>query len=225
MPILNRVGLFGGTFNPIHFGHLRTALETLEGFGLDQIRFIPAADPPHKDKTDLADESDRLAMLTQAIENNPLFSVSDIELRRPGRSYTIDTVRQFTREKLPSTQCFLIIGLDAFMDISTWKEYKEILKNIPLIVMSRPDENEPFMNRNFSGIGEYMENRISTGFVFNKEQNAFVHKSLKPIYIFPVTSLHISATTIRQHVRQGRSIRYLVPDSVATYIHDKRLYT
>ena len=116
------VGLFGGTFNPVHLGHLRTAQEVLEEFGLDHIRFIPAANPPHKDCHDLVDGSQRLAMLKRAISGNSGFVASDAELKRAGRSYTIDTVRQMVRELGPDAGCYLILGLDAFMEIDTWKD-------------------------------------------------------------------------------------------------------
>ena len=225
MSILKRVGLFGGTFNPIHFGHLRTALETMEAFGLEQVYFIPASDPPHKGKKDLADETDRLAMLSRAIEQTPGFSILDIEMRRPGRSYTIDTVRALTRESPPSTGFFLMIGLDAFMELDTWKDYKRILETVPLIVIFRPYGKDPGKSHGeFEGIETHIRQTISAGFVFNREENAFTHESLKAIHIFPATPLGISATAIRELVRKGRSIRYLLPDSVASYIHDKRLY-
>lgn len=221
---MKREGLFGGTFNPVHLGHLRAALEVKEGFGLDHVHFIPAATPPHKDKKGLADNSDRFAMLRLAIEGVPGFSVSDAELKRSGRSYTIETVRQLRRTFPASTQCFLIVGLDAFLEIDTWKDFSALFETIPFIVMSRPGEGKAFGDAAFTGLGEYIKQRVSSGYVFDKEENGFFHETLQPVYLFPVTSLGISATEIRHLVKQGRSIRYLVPDPVGAYIFEKRLY-
>lgn len=222
---MKRAGLFGGTFNPVHFGHLRTALEVKEGFGLDHIHFIPAANPPHKDKKEVADDHDRYAMLSLAIEDAPGFTLSDIELKRSGRSYTIDTVVPFKQALPSSTQCFLIVGMDAFLEIHTWKDYGRLFETIPFIVMSRPDNQGARIDRDFTGTGAYIKNHVSSGYAFNPAENRFFHESLQPVTLFPVTHLDISASAIRQLVRQGRSIRYLVPRSVATYIYDKGLYT
>jgi nicotinate-nucleotide adenylyltransferase len=222
---LKRAGIFGGTFNPIHFGHLRTALEVMEHFGLDQVLFVPTADPPHKDKKELADGRDRHAMLSLAIGDTRGFSLSDIELKRPGRTYTIDTVDQL-QESSAGISYFLIVGRDAFMEIDTWKDFPRIFEAIPLIVMSRPGETEACLKGDvpFTGISDYLENKVSSGYSFSREKNAFFHPSLKPLYLFPVTPLGISATAIRRIVRSKGSIRFLVPDPVATYIQDKRLY-
>lgn len=222
--ILKRVGLFGGTFNPVHFGHLRTALEVKEGFGLDRVHFIPAANPPHKDKKELADDSHRFAMLSLALGDAPGFSASDVELRRPGLSYTIDTVNRLIRDWPDSTQCYLIVGDDAFMEIDTWKDYREIFKTISLIVMSRPGSSQAFREDGFQGIEAHMKDRISDAYRTDGNRRTFVHDSWQPVHLCTVTSLAVSATTIRRIIREGRSIRYLVPDAVAAYIDDKGLY-
>ena len=222
--ILKRVGLFGGTFNPVHFGHLRTALEVKEGFGLDRVHFIPAANPPHKDKKELAEDSHRFAMLSLALGDAPGFSASDVELRRPGLSYTIDTVNRLIRDWPDSTQCYLIVGDDAFMEIDTWKDYARIFESIPIIVMSRPGGGASPGNLRFPRIGEFLGKKVASGYVYDKEKTAFSHEALLPVYPFAVTPLDISATRIRYLARRGGSIRYLVPDAVAAYIEDKRLY-
>jgi len=221
---LKRAGLFGGTFNPVHYGHLRVAIEVMEGFGLDQVHFIPAANPPHKGKDGLAEDTDRFEMLSLAIGGEPGFSISDVEMKRPGRSYTIDTVRQLGRHIPASTDCFLIIGRDAFLEIETWKNFGDLFEAIPFIVMSRPDDMAATRDSAFSGIGAYIRKTVSSGYVFEKKENRFAHETLKPVYLFPVTTLDISATAIRRMVSQGRSIRYLVPEPVASYIHEKGLY-
>ena len=221
---MKRAGLFGGTFNPVHYGHLRVAIEVMEGFGLDQVHFIPAANPPHKGKEGLAEDTDRFEMLSLAIEGEPGFFVSDVEMKRPGRSYTIDTVRQLVRNFPAPTECFLIIGRDAFLEIETWKAFGDLFETISFIVMSRPDDMAVTRDSSFSGIGAYIRKNVSSSYVFEKTQNRFVHEALKPVYLFPVTALDVSATAIRRIVRQGRSIRYLVPEPVASYIHKKGLY-
>ena len=222
---LKGIGLFGGTFNPLHMGHLRTAQEVLEEFGLDHIRFIPASNPPHKERHDLVDGAHRFAMLKRAISGNPGFVASDAELKRAGRSYTIDTVSQMVRELESGARCYLIVGLDAFMEIDTWKDYREILKTISLIVMSRPGSSRVFREDGFSGIEAYMKDRISDAYRTDGNPYTFVHDSWQPIHLCTVTSLDISATSIRRIAGEGRSIRYLVPDAVADYIDDKGLYT
>ncbi|HSM73080.1 MAG TPA: nicotinate (nicotinamide) nucleotide adenylyltransferase, partial [Desulfobacterales bacterium] len=118
---MNRIGLFGGTFNPIHLGHLRSAQEVLEAFDLQRILLIPSALPPHKEPEFLANAADRLAMIRQATLGHTGLSVSDVEITRPGPSYTIDTVRFFKRSLPADTRLFLVVGLDAFLEIDSWK--------------------------------------------------------------------------------------------------------
>ncbi len=133
-----RFGLFGGTFNPVHLGHLRAALEVKEGFELEKIFLIPAALPPHKIPGEVADGGDRLHILNLALEDTPGLSVSDVELTRSGPSYTIDTVHHFKRTLPEKSQIYLIMGLDAFLEINSWKSYEELLVQIPIIVINRP---------------------------------------------------------------------------------------
>nr|MDJ0991596.1 nicotinate (nicotinamide) nucleotide adenylyltransferase [Desulfobacterales bacterium] len=133
--MVNKIGILGGTFDPIHLGHLRAAVEIQEGFGLDAVYLIPAAIPPHKQRGDIAAPADRLEMVRRATEDLPVLRVSDIELKRRGPSYTIDTICAF-REKLPpKVWVYLIMGIDAFLDISTWKAYEDLLHIVPSIVI------------------------------------------------------------------------------------------
>ncbi|HMA67886.1 MAG TPA: nicotinate (nicotinamide) nucleotide adenylyltransferase, partial [Desulfosalsimonadaceae bacterium] len=133
-----RAGLFGGTFNPVHMGHLRVAEEVRSAFELDPVYFIPAKIPPHKSSSGLADAGKRYEMLTRAVASNPGFRVSDLEIRRSGRSYTIDTVEAFQREAGGEAALYLLMGLDAFLEINTWKDYGALLEKIACIVMTRP---------------------------------------------------------------------------------------
>ncbi len=138
-----RIGLFGGTFDPVHFGHLRAALEVKEGFGLARVFLIPAAAPPHKAREGVAPAGDRLRMVELAVDGEPGLMPSDVEIRREGPSYTIDTVTHFQREFAGVAEVFLIVGLDAFLEIDTWKSFRELLALVPVIVISRPDAAGP----------------------------------------------------------------------------------
>ncbi|MCM8800557.1 MAG: nicotinate-nucleotide adenylyltransferase [Candidatus Omnitrophica bacterium] len=133
-----RIGILGGTFNPIHLGHLILAEEARQKLKLDKVIFVPTYLPPHKDNKEIAPAQDRLKMVKLAIKNNPYFSVSDIEIRRKGRSYTIDTLREFKRI-MPSDELYFIIGSDLLNYLNEWKDLDEILKMVNFIVATRPD--------------------------------------------------------------------------------------
>src|SRR5215471_9254247 len=133
-----RLGVLGGTFNPIHNGHLAIARQTREALGLDRILFIPTNDPPHKPHQGLAPAKDRYEMVRLAIDSDPLFVISDVELRRSGTSYSIDTVRQLQHEYGPQTHLFFLIGLDAFLEFPTWHEPDTLLTLCSFVVISRP---------------------------------------------------------------------------------------
>src|SRR5215510_1256068 len=139
------IGIFGGTFDPIHWGHLRSAEEVSESFGLERVYFIPASIPPHKRGQTHTPARDRLAMVRLAIAGKPRFAVSTVELRRPGVSYSVDTLREFARRLKRTDRLFFIIGLDAFREIGTWKDFGEIFPLCHFIVTSRPGskENDP----------------------------------------------------------------------------------
>ena len=136
-----RIGLFGGTFNPIHYGHIRAALEVKEGFPLDECHFIPAATPPHKTIAGVADARDRLEMIQRAISGHDGFSVCDVELHRSGPSYSIDTVEYLKKTLPPGAEVFFMLGVDAFLEFDTWRSFKKLLQTIPVIVMARPTPN------------------------------------------------------------------------------------
>jgi nicotinate-nucleotide adenylyltransferase len=221
---LKKIGLFGGTFNPIHLGHLSVAREVKEGFDLDKIWFIPAATPPHKKMKQVAETLDRLEMIRRAIDENTNFSVSDVELKRSGPSYTIDTVDYF-KEILPKeTLLYFIVGMDAFLDIELWKSYKELFQVIPFIVMSRPGAMsvDPVKKRKI--INDLLVTKVSPGYSYNSTHNAFFHQDKQPVYLFEVTPVDISATMVREKRSQSRSIASLVPEKVKEYIESRGLY-
>ncbi len=216
-----RIALFGGTFNPIHFGHLRTAIEVREGFGLERVILVPAATPPHKPAAGLAPAEDRLAMVRLAVRRAPGLCVSDAEIRRGGPSYTIDTVRRFLAA-LPGTELFLLVGLDAFLEIDTWKGFRELLALVPAIVIPRPGAAEGSEDRR--ALGRFLRRRISRQAIENPDESTFQAPGIRGIHLFPVTPLEISSRRIRELAAAGRSIRYLAPDAVGRYIERKGLY-
>jgi nicotinate-nucleotide adenylyltransferase len=222
-----KIGLFGGTFNPVHFGHLRAALEVGQGFGLERVILIPAAVPPHKERGGVAAAADRAAMLALAVEGCPALAVSDVETRRPGPSYTIDTVRHF-RGSLPAdAELFLVMGLDAFLEIDSWKAFRELLGLVPVVVLSRPGADPASCGnarQERQALEGFLRAKISADIVAADEADDFRAPGLQPIRLFRVTALEISSTRLRQLVAAGRPIDYLVPAKVRHYIESKGLY-
>jgi len=208
-----KVGIFGGTFDPVHFGHLRAAEEVREAYFLDKIYFVPAYIPPHKQYIKITDYDSRLKMLRAAIKGNRYLYVSDLEIKRKGVSYTIDTVRAFERH---FEEIYFILGLDAFTEIDTWHDYPDLFYHTNFIVMERPNKLE----RNYY---EVFPQDIK-GSIKQYDIHTFEHKSGKKIQMYPVTQLDISSTQIRKYVLMGKSIRYLVPPAVERIIGEKLLY-
>jgi nicotinate-nucleotide adenylyltransferase len=219
-----RIGLFGGTFDPIHIGHLRVALEVKEGFNLDQIVLIPAASPPHKTKTEVTKASDRLAMVDLAIDGRSEFAVSDIELKRSGNSYTIDTICHLKKSLAKDIEIFFILGVDAFLEIDTWKSYRDLLEQVCFIVINRPILDSRETSVRWGILENFLKSKISEKYTFSDIGSCFEHPKARPIYIFDVTSLDISSTGIRKLVKKGRSIAFLVPEKVSRYIETRGLY-
>lgn len=221
---MKRTGLFGGTFNPIHRGHLRAAREVREQFTLDRVIFIPSALPPHKTPDNLVDAAHRIRMTQDAISDHPGFSVSDIELKRTGPSYTIDTIRHFERISSPDSRLFFILGIDAFLEIDTWKSYRDLFALIPFIVITRPGIGHGDVSENCGAIESYLRDRVSDGYQFLASESTLVDPVHQPVYVYGVTPMDISSTTIRRHVRRGRSIQSLVTENVEAYIQTQGLY-
>ena len=219
-----RIGLFGGTFNPIHYGHLRAALEVKEGFPLDECYLIPSAVPPHKREQIVTGAADRIEMIRRAIDGFTEFTLCDVELQRSGPSYSIDTVVHLKNTLPKNTELFLLLGLDAFLEIDTWKDYRQLLEQVPFIVMTRPDIRPDRIIEPSRRIEEYLHSHIDAGYDCSQSPKCFGHHRLQAVYTFEVTLMDISSSAIRSLVRQGRSIRYLVPESVQAYIRKKGLY-
>lgn len=211
-----RLGVFGGTFDPIHVAHLRCAEEAREQLGLHQVLFVPAADPPHKTRR-VTPAAHRLAMVRLAIADNPAFRVSTIEIERGGRSFTVDTLRAL-RARLPrATALTLLIGLDAFLEIDTWKEYRALFGLADLAVWSRPPHR----------VGPpraLLPVAARQDFCYRRGRRILQHRTGNQIRLLTVTALDVSASAIRLRLRRGRSIRYLVPPAVERYLSRHRLY-
>jgi nicotinate-nucleotide adenylyltransferase len=191
-----RIGLYGGTFDPVHLGHLRAAENAWEGMGLDLVAFLPSAVPPHR-SAPLSAAADRLAMARLATASHPRFETWDAELRRPGPSYTVETVSSLLSAR-PSDSFVLVVGADTWPEITTWREPERLLSLVEVAVVDRPGYPGPEPEAPFPGA--------------------------RGITRVEGPSLPISATAIRERARQGRSVRFLVPDAVADYIAARRLY-
>lgn len=212
-----RLGVFGGTFNPVHLAHLRCAEEAREALRLDRVLFVPAANPPHKGAAGLAGAAHRLAMLRLATRGHPAFRVSALEIERGGRSYSVDTLRQL-RARLPaSTRLFFLLGVDQFREIGTWREYRELFSLAEFAVMTRPPHAlaAPRTLLPVAARGE---------FCYGPDRKTLRHRSGNTITFLTVTALDISASVIRARLARGGSVRYLVPPAVERYIERHGLY-
>jgi nicotinate-nucleotide adenylyltransferase len=211
-----RLGLFGGTFNPIHFGHLRAAEEVAGILQLQRLLFIPAARPPHKKSESIIPFAVRLEMIHLAVKEHPLFEVSDIESHRLEKSYSVDTLRLFRAELGPASEIFFIVGLDAMLEIDTWRNYQEIFSLCHFFVLDRPGYDSKDLARIL---------RQKADCVYQAEEKVFLHPSGNRIYFSPITRLDISSTQIRRLAGQGLSLRFLLPEEVRRYILENKLYS
>lgn len=207
------IGILGGTFDPIHYGHLRPALEVSQALNLQEVRFIPLAVAVHREPPQ-ASPQQRLAMLRAALADDPPgFRVDEREIRRPGRSYTLDTLASL-RQELPQAHLCLLLGGDAYRDFLTWHRPLEILELAHLVVMGRPGESVPEDPR-LSALS------AARGCVSPATLRQASHGR---ILFQPVTPLAISATQIRRLLAEGASPRFLLPDAVLGIIHREGLY-
>jgi len=221
---LKRIGLFGGTFNPIHMGHVQVIQEVKEGFDLDKIFIIPSALPPHKETAGLIDVLDRIEMIRLAFSDDPDFVVSDVELKRSGFSYTIDTVHHFKSILPENTELFFIVGSDAFLEVDTWKSFKDLFLLIPFIVMYRAPAGQRDTVLQWKNLGNYIKSRISDRYKYSASRSGYIHDEKQPVFLFEVTPVDISSTEIRERISKGHTIRSLVPEIVEDLIKTKGLY-
>lgn len=220
-----RIGLFGGTFNPIHCGHLHIANEICRAFPLDRVILIPCAIPPHKERFGLAAAHDRLKMIRLALSESERLEVSQVELNRRGPSYSVDTVKYFLSQSRIEDRLFMLVGLDAFLELDTWKDYLEILRLMSLIVMPRPVAGGDVSPRAKKQIKDLVHTKLSEHYVFDPSQSAYFHPALKAIYeVMTLRPLDVSSTNIRTQISKGRSVNAMVPKQVSQYIANKGLY-
>lgn len=210
---MHPIGIFGGTFDPIHYGHLRTAFELIQAARLSEVLFMPAGNPPHREIT-VASSELRLQMVKAAIAGQPGFNVDDREVRRIGPSYSVDTLAEL-RAEMPDRSICLIVGMDAFLGLPKWHQWQDILKLAHLIVAHRPGWRAPTMGP----LGELLVDG-GTGRVDDLHEN----KAGK-IFIHAVTQLEISSTEVRKLIALGRDPRYLMPDAVRDIIQQSGCYS
>lgn len=206
------MGVFGGTFDPIHYGHLRTAFEMLQALQFELVRFVPCGDPPHRGTT-FASASERLRMVELALRGQQGFTVDDREIRREGPSYSIDTLLSL-REEFPDRPLGLIIGMDAFLGLTGWHRWQDILDIAHIIVAHRPGWKAPDIGPLGELIAEFGTHRADD-----------LHAALNGrVHIHAVTQLEISSTEIRELVAAGRDPRFLMPDGVRDEIQSSGCY-
>ena len=210
------VGILGGTFNPIHFGHLRMAQELANGLGMDEVRFIPSANPPHKDSVTVSAQH-RATMVKLAISDNPLFTLDKRELERKGTSYTIDTLISLREQLGNDTALCLMMGSDAFIKLNTWHRWQELLDYAHIILVQRLSQGkpqEPLPDELQTLLRDHYAEQVSD---LHEEKAGLINMQA-------ISAQEISATQIRELLKLGQSVRYLLPKEVVEYIQQQHLY-
>ena len=215
---MTRIGVLGGTFNPIHLGHLRAAEEVAEVLALDRVLLVPSAQPPHKTGGDLlAPGAMRLAWVEAACADNPRLSACDVEIARGGASYTVDTLRALAERAAPGRAVF-IIGSDAFAELDTWREPKQLFALADFAVMARPGTP--------GFLADWIPDPLRGEFELEPRGDAARHRATGgELRAVPISALAISSSDVRERVRTGRSIRYLVPEAVRRDIEASGIYS
>jgi len=216
-----KIGIYGGTFNPIHYGHLRSAEEVCEKLSLDQVLFIPAGKTPFE-KPETVSASHRFNMVKTAIKGNRRFKISDIEVKARGKSFTVDTLKKLAL-KHPGSEFFFILGIDAFLDLPHWKQPDKLVDLAHFVVISRPGHlfdglrKSPYLNSVSRKVLKEMDSGAGNvhSFDISKKRRGFLCK---------VTALDISASNLRNLMLSGKNAKYLLPDSVESYIISNGLY-
>jgi nicotinate-nucleotide adenylyltransferase len=192
----DRIGVLGGTFDPIHVGHLIAAEGVRVELQLDRVIFLPAAVPPHKDWAGISEAGHRLRMVRLAVEDNPAFEVSEMELKRGGTSYTIETIRQLKAENGPDVDLFFLMGGDSLVEITAWKDYRSLLRECTVVAFPRPGQDL---------------SRVDP-------------EILEQIRGVRTPEIDVASRDVRERVRQGKSVKYLIPSAVEKYILTHGLY-
>ncbi|HYA11989.1 MAG TPA: nicotinate-nucleotide adenylyltransferase [Thermodesulfovibrionales bacterium] len=215
-----KIGIFGGTFNPIHYGHLRAAEEVRERFELNKIIFIPSKSPPLKTQ-ELLDPAHKYKMTELALSANGFFEISDIEFKRPGKSYSVHTIEEL-QSIYHGTNLYFILGIDSFLEIPTWWQPERLISLVDFIVISRPPFkfvdllSSPYMNVPKNDLAKLDKTELKL--------YTTTLKSGRAVIAFSIPLIDISATEIRRRVREGKSIKYLLPESIESYIIANKLY-
>jgi nicotinate-nucleotide adenylyltransferase len=215
-----KIGIFGGTFNPIHYGHLRAAEEVREKFHLAKIIFIPSKSPPLKTH-ELIESEHRYKMTELALSGNGFFEISDIEFKRPGKSFTVQTLEEL-RRIFHDMDLYFILGIDSFLEIPTWWQPEKLMSLIDFIIIARPSFRfvdlllSPYINAQRNDLEKLNKEEL--------ESYSTTLKSKRVVIALKIPLLDISATEIRKRIREGKSIKYLLPESVESYIIANKLY-
>ena len=197
-----KVGIMGGTFDPIHYGHLMLAQNALDTFSLDEILFVPSGTPWLKESTKVLSKNKRVSMTGMAIEDNPDFALSTIEIDREGNSYSYETVEELKKEQ-PETDFYFIMGADSLLEIERWKHPDRLMADCTLLVAVRDDCDKEGLEKQIA----YLKDKYQAD-----------------IRILPANRMDISSTKIRQMIQEGKSVRYMLPDQVIRFIQKNHLY-
>ncbi len=216
---MNPIGIFGGTFDPIHFGHLRLAQEALTGLSLQQIRFIPAGQPPHRSAPQVAAAA-RLDMVRLACADNPDFAVDEREVLRAAPSYTVDTLTALRAEVGAEQALCLLLGADAYLGLTTWHRWQELFSLVHLVVAHRPGFPQLAWTEHMPP--DLLQEHAAR---YTENPNDLASAPAGRIHALAITALDISASRIRADLRRGASPRYLLPAAVLNYISTRKLYT
>lgn len=209
---MHLMGVLGGTFDPVHFGHLRIAVECKDNLGLDELRMLPCARPPHRQQP-FASAQQRFDMLQLALKNCNGITADDRELTRQGLSYTVDTLISFKKD-FPQSTLFLVVGSDSFQSLASWHQWQKILELANIVIAKRPDSK----NNRISNVGKLLSN------CFVDDLNAFRHSPCGTVFELHVSQLDISSTEIRHLIGKKKSPQYLLPEPVFHYINQHALY-
>jgi nicotinate-nucleotide adenylyltransferase len=216
-----KIGILGGTFNPIHHGHLRAAEEIQDVFGFDKVIFIPTGKPAFK-KSGLISARHRYEMTKIAINENPDFDISDIEIKNRGTSYSVDTITKLT-DNIKNAEFFFILGIDAFLDLPKWKDPLRLMELTNFVIISRPGYSfvDLLSSPYLLNVRKETLVKIDRG---KKKKSALTLSSGKKAFLCKVAELNISASRIRSLIKSGKSIKYLLPETVESYIISHKLY-
>ncbi|MGE3843010.1 MAG: nicotinate-nucleotide adenylyltransferase [Vicinamibacterales bacterium] len=211
-----KLGLLGGTFDPVHHGHVSAARAARESLALDRVLFIPSNLPPHRQRAPLASAFDRFAMIALAVDGEPAFEASDLELSRPGASFSIDTLHALHREGWQPMQLFFITGIDAFADIRTWKGFPELLAAAHFVAVTRPGYKPGVLTTSLPDLAS----RLVDASLLARQTGTTPTR----ITLIEAETADVSSTDLRRRLASRESLEGLVPDAVERYIHKHRLY-